>query len=379
MNIKMLLFQVCLVLQIVLSTLNAQESRLLGLQLTGRDSLGLYSKMIYYMRMDTVLDSQVIDDDGQVVFSFTEMEDYEDDYVMIRQDENSIAKVQLRCLLDTDDWITLPKTRIRLLFNRLSRFPKNHGISVLPHNDGLVYKKWYSNGYSYDELKRHFGYVDWYFPTELFFQSQIQYNKIIHDSLYCYRMSQVLGHYPTNRDIDSLASLMSAYNAEHFVGFYSYVLMKFHEPVLFGKSETGKDVFRFSWISEESFSYEPCIIRIEHFKNDRSVVYLSRQKLNDCDEEELLFEVSPIKESDYRCFLMLLESTDFNNSATIREGEGLFDTLKTNILEANINGKYHVIFRGDGEDEGMDELRRFLWDLTGLGENKIVHKRQRIE
>lgn len=50
-----------------------------------------------------------------------------------------------------------------------------------------------------------------------------------------------------------------------------------------------------------------------------------------------------------------------------------------NALEANIDGKYRVIFRGEGEDEDMEELRRFLWDLTGLGENKIVHKRQRIE
>lgn len=367
-----------LVLQIVLSTMYAQESRMLELQLVGRDSLELYSKMIYYMRMDTVFDTQVIDDDGQVAFSFTEMKDYEDDYVLIRQDENSIAKIQLRCLLDTEEWITLPKLRIRLFSNRLSMCPKNHRIAVLPHNNGIDYKKWYSNGYSYDELKRHFGYVDWFFPTELFYQPQIQYNKIIHDSLYCSRMSQVLGHDLTIREIDSLANLIAAYDAEHFVGFYSYVLMKFHEPVLWGKIKTEKEVFRFSWISENTFSYEPYIIRIEHLNNNKSVVYLSYQKLNDCDDEELFFEVFPIKESEYQCFRVLLESTDINNSATIKEGKGLFDTLMTNILEANIDGQYHVIFRGD-EDERMEELRRFLWDLTGLGENKIVHKRQRIE
>lgn len=368
-----------LVFQIVLSTLHAQENRMLGLRLVGRDSLKLYSKMIYYMRMDTVFDTQLIDDDGHVVFSFTEMKDYEDDYVMIRQDENSIAKIQLRCLLNTEEWITLPKTKVRLFSNRLSKYSNNHRIAVLPHNYGLDYKKWYSNGYSYDELKRHFGYVDWYFPTELFFQPQIQYNKIIHDSLYCNRMSQVLGHYPTKRDIDSLANLIAAYNAEHFVGFYSYVLMKFHEPVLSEKSEEEKDVFRFLWISEDFFSYEPYIVRIEHFKNDRSIVYFSYQKLNDCDEEELFFEVFPIKESDYQSFLLLLESTDFQNRTTIREGEELFGTLKTNILETNIDGKYHVIFRGEGEDEGMEDLREFLWGLTGLGENKIVHRRQRID
>ena len=48
-------------------------------------------------------------------------------------------------------------------------------------------------------------------------------------------------------------------------------------------------------------------------------------------------------------------------------------------FEANINGQYHVIFRGEGEDPALDELQKFLWSLTGLGENKIVHRSQRIE
>lgn len=370
---------ILILLQIMLLPLQAQENRRLRFQVVGIDSTVMRSKMVYYIHMDTIFDRQETDHDGHVFFSIPEMEDYEEDYVVIRQDENSIAKIKLKCFLDTSYWIKLPKTKIRLFSNCSCKCSENSEIALLPHNDSYDNKKCYSNGYSYDELKMHFGYVDWYFPTELFIQPQIQYNKIIHDSLYCCRMSKTLGHYPTNRDIDSLANLISAYNAEHFVGFYSFVLMKFHEPVLWEKSEAEKDVFRYSWISEDLFySYEPYTIRIEHY-NDWSVVYLSYQKRNDCDEEELIFEVIPIKDSDFQCFLMLLKSTDFNNSPTIREGEGLFDVLKTNILEANVDGQYHVIFRGEGEDPALDELRKFLWSLTGLGENKIVHKRQRIE
>ncbi|MBR7024083.1 MAG: hypothetical protein IKI09_11555 [Bacteroidales bacterium] len=366
--------------------MQAQDEITLVFLVNGFDSIELPVRQVYYVHEGTIVEKQTVHNTKQECVFHPKWKDYEEDLIMIRQNEATIASVQIKCLLDNEVGLTLPQMKIKLLSTSSHRYEnqliylKNDSLKLLPHDDNLHSKQWLSRGYSFEELKSHFGYVKWYFPTELFIHPQTQYNRILQDSLYCRRMSRVFGHYPTDRELDSLAHAISKYDAEHFVGFCSFVLMELNEPILHENYGMGQNVFRLTWISKEMFyDYEPYSIRLEHTPSDNTIMYVSYQKWNECDEKEMYVNIVSMKKGDYEQFLRLMETTGFYNKTTIWEDEDLFDYSNMLILEANIDGQYHVIFRGDGEDEGMEELREFLWGLTGLGENKIVHRRQRIE
>ena len=157
--------------------------------------------------------------------------------------------------------------------------------------------------------------------------------------------------------------------------WFSWLLQCLNEPILCNKYPN--DVYRFTWTSlSYIYDYDPYSVRIEVQDDGSAVLFCSYYYNKDNKKNSVCFDVSTISSQSFEKFLQMINRIGSRNKTftTDAESHSVFSAL-----EANVNGKYHVIFRAEGEDEGMEELRRFLWNLTGFGENKIVHKRQRIE
>ena len=218
--------------------------------------------------------------------------------------------------------------------------------------------------------------VRWFFPTELLYDVE-SHKKYIADSIYQSNYKRDFGRYPTAKETDSLSRRMAFNTAESIIGWYSWHLSRLQETELC--NDYREDIYRFTMVSNFRFyTHEPCSFRIEHSDDGRAVLYCSYEKRNEY-ETELYCDVYPMNEKVFSEFLAILEKDDFWDACPNVEPASLAEKDINYILEANVKGKYHVIFRGEGEDPALDELQRFLWDLTGLGENKIVHRRQRIE
>lgn len=162
---------------------------------------------------------------------------------------------------------------------------------------------------------------------------------------------------------------------KYLAKWFSWNLQHLNEPVLCHKYPN--DVYRFTWTSfSYIYDYDPYSVRIEVQDDGSAILFCSYYYNKDNKKNAVYYDVFAISSQSFEQFLQKINEINLRDTTftTNVEGHSVF-----NSLEANINGKYHVIFRGDGEDEGMEELREFLWGLTGLGENKIVHKRQRIE
>lgn len=146
-------------------------------------------------------------------------------------------------------------------------------------------------------------------------------------------------------------------------------LSQLNEPMLCDKNT--KESYRFVWYGDGILHfYDPYCFRIEKV-DGLTFVYFSYQLWDKCEESTLFHDVFFLRPEDCECLSTLISKLNQNVKS---------DNINvTSSFEANIDGQYHVIFRGEGEDPALDELQKFLWSLTGLGENKIVHKKQRIE
>ncbi len=299
-------------------------------------------------------------------------------YYCIKMENQPVLRVNVLKLHTYNDTLYTPKAIIIPTKNNVkTKTYDNTEISCfeLPKMSNTPMKLWLD--FSPESQMKLQDTIRWFFPTEIMLNIDAQKEKI-RNSYYIQNYYKEFGRYPTEGELDTLAKSMSLGAAEELIGWYSWHLLRLEENELC--NNTLKNVYRLTMVSNTFFyKYEPYSIRIEPGVNGTAVLYCSYEKHDEFGGNTLYCDIVPIDNSTYLGFQNILNQMCFWEALPVGAPNELYKVKKTNILEANIDGQYHVIFRGEGEDEGMEKLRRFLWDLTGLGENKIVHRRQRIE
>ena len=323
---------------------------------------------VYIVSSDnTVLCSSCPYPDGKTFFRLSSSVELNGVYVAIRQKDESIYRLKLSLLMSCNKPIAfgdvqLKHIEIKTLDAMESEIPLIDRCSI----------RSFQNGYDSAFIESKYGPGHWYFPESKLVRSNLTHEDFVRQYVNVETYKSVFGHFPTEKELDSLIKLKEEQDAEELAGLYSDELAQLKEPVLCEGSNN--DVYRFVWSHNLHHTYNPYCIRVESTKEGSFIMYCSYILFHPCDENQSYCDVIPLDENAFSQLLGIIEQSDFWNSKPINDNGG------TNcILEANVKGKYHVIFRGEGEDPNLDELQRFLWSLTGLGENKIVHRRQRIE
>ncbi len=348
----------------------SQETRIQTFRLSSLNGTSA-ENTIHYCQNDTILHSCSAWSDGTVIMRLDKKLDKGGIYLAIRQDETTVYRIKLD-YFDEHKSIVLPFVEITLVEDRIVKTQPD--IQPKRSCDIEDFKIMYRvNPDNHHDFKR-------YFPIESLTYSYEGYFSMMSDSSYYERFYDVVGRYPTDHDIDSLVRSEMKNDSEFYENWCSLNLYELKEPVLFEESQT--NVYRFTWFINNGIHrlYEPYSIRIEpNAVRGDAIMYFCYRYWDFCEEFPIFCDIIPIEGDVYRLFMQLIGKVNFWEKPSIIDDKDSFAGSYLNILEANINGQYHVIFRGDGEDEGMEELREFLWGLTGLGENKIVHRRQRIE
>lgn len=334
-----------------------------------------HKNYIYLMTHDTVI-GHSSPFNGISDFYLYENIKEDETYVVVKQDGDIVSRVRLDHLKNKKNvslsglTLTLNKD-VLISGNELDSMQKK--LSRTVYDPGT--KLW--PDFSPEGQMLFNDTVRWFFPTEIMLNVDVQKERI-YNSYYLQNYYDEFGRYPTEQELDTLAKNMSIGTAEDLIGWYTWNLLRLKEDELCNGSL--KDIYRFTMVSNTYFyTYDPYSMRIEPDRDGTAVMYCSYERYDECERKTLYCDIVPLGLEDYSRIQNIVKQMRFWEAKPTESPYDLYKTKKTNILEANINGKYHVIFRGDGEDEGMEELREFLWGLTGLGENKIVHKRQRIE
>ena len=366
-------------LLVLLSSITAvsQQVRVLRIKaIPSKEQHVLNFRSAYLMAQDTILQKVPIFN-NEATFYFKNDVDESKTYVVFRQNKECIYRIKLKDLVRNDRCFQLLKTEVSLVKD--NTMPEKDSSDFLGNKTKPYYgyegKLW--PDFSPEGQMRLYDTVRWFFPTEIMLNVDVQKERI-HNSYYLQNYYDEFGRYPTEQELDTLAKNMSIGTAEELIGWYTWNLLRLKEDELCNGSL--KDIYRFTMVSNTYFyTYDPYSMRIEPDENGTAVMYCSYERYDECERKTLYCDIVPLGREDYSRFQNIVKQMQFWEAKPTENPYNLYKTKKTNILEANIDGQYHVIFRGDGEDEGMEELREFLWGLTGLGENKIVHKRQRIE
>ena len=354
----------------------SQQVRIIKICVTSLENNNVQMpKSAYLTTQDTILE-KVPFFNNEAVFYLNDKVNENETYLIIKHDINCFYRIKLKNLLLDEGCFQLPKAIISLIEDNTMAEKEIVGFhrSEIKTNYNPT-KLWLD--FSPEGQMRLNDTIRWFFPTENMLNVGAQKERIL-NSYYFQNYYNEFGRYPTESELDSLAKNMSISVAEELIGWYSWHLLRLEEKELC--NDTQKDVYRFTMVSNDYFyTYEPYSLRIEPRENGTAVMYCMYEKYNECEEKSLFCDIVPFDEETLLNFQNILKEMRFWEAIPTENPNELYKTRKTNILEANINNQYHVIFRGENEDEGMEELRRFLWNLTGLGENKIVHRRQKIE
>lgn len=350
-----------------LSPLHSQQVRQLTFRITTLDNQEISGKKAYLSKQGTIFTDEVIVN-GFVSFQVDGKVSMEDIYLVTRQADDFVSRVRLDALLKSNHSVALPLMRVQMVENKL--FDGTISTSLTP----IEHHRLWGGGYSREFIEGVFGENHWYYPTELLVS-----NDSVFDAYYSHylnaRFYDDYGYYPQKSIIDSIKDALAFHSAECLVGWYSRQLIQLQEPVMC--NGYSQNAYRFVWSGGQKmqyFTYDPYSFRIELDSLGRGVLYCSYCLYDACDENQVYGDVVFMNKTKTEEFLELIKKLCFWTCKPKNDNGG-----NSYILEANIDGNYHVIFRGEGEDPALDELQKFLWSLTGLGENKIVHKRQRIE
>ena len=289
----------------------------------------------------------------------------------IRNDQGKTTNVSLDCLLHTKSILQTPYATIKVVENKIVAIDDmNFLIRLLPNRQIEPKIK---PDFSSVWQRQTTDTVIWYFPTETLLDIDY-YDNLVEDTAYLKGYYNEHGCYPDKRVKKRLAKDMAAQAAEFAGGWYSWNLLRLNEPVLCNGSVN--DIYRFTWIANTFFhEYDPYSIRIERQDEGSAIVYCNYETRSGREISSLCCNIFSIDANTFNQFLELVNTIRFGDGKSLTHQKGWQNSSVTMILEISNNSKYHVIFRGEGEDEGLEELQRFLWVLTGLGENKIVHKR----
>lgn len=358
-----------IVMLFFIATSWSQELRMQTFRLCSLDGNPM-EKTIYYYQNDSVLHISTAWSDGIVIMRMDNRIDYKDLFLVIRQDEERVSRIKMDYFKKHNS-IVLPFVKITLIEDRIiktqpdlrTRQPYKAEDFKIIHSVNLD---------NYNGFKH-------YFPIKCLEYSYEGYYSMMSDSSYHERFYEIAGRYPDDRDIDSLVLSGMRRDAMYYENWCSLNLYELKEPVLFDNYT--QDVYRFTWFINNAVhhEYEPYSIRIEPDEIGGAIMYFSYRLWDYCEEYPIYCDIIPIDKEVYQKFAEMIDRIGLVDKPSIVDEEDCFEGQYLNILEANVDGQYHVIFRGEGEDPALDELQKFLWSLTGLGENKIVHKKQRIE
>ena len=346
---------------IVLDFIQAEEgqNRTLNMFLTTEDVV-LSSSICYEGQVSFLLESQM---DNNVFIAF-------------RLRNNSVYRIALKGLLARKT-IELPQFTLHLVADKYlsDTEAEDYRKHIIDSNDDPPTKLWLD--FSTEGQMRLNDTVRWFFPTKTLMNVDAQEGKI-KNSCYIENFYNEFGRYPSESELDNLAENMSIGTAEDLIGWYSWHLLRLNEKELY--NETTRNVYRFTMVSNKYFyTYEPYSMRIEICKDGGAVLYFAYEIWDECDQHDLYCDIVPLDEDCFVKFIKLFQQLGFWEASYTENPNKLYETEVTYIIEALVNGQYHVMFRGAGEDEALDGLQEFLWELTGLGKNKIIHFRQRIE
>lgn len=342
-------------------------NRALSFRLESFSGQPIQQKYIYLAQDDSIVAKAMTCFDGVAHLVFC-CDSIRANYtVIVRQSQECVSKVRLGCFGNNDSQIALPEMKITLENDAFREI----GEKGIVNQSGKEYDGKFVFGNIPDGIQNYFPFETLSYAVSGYFQEI--------DSSYYEAFYSMVGHYPSEFEIDSIVGISRNQEASLMQRWFSYNLSMLQEPVLYENQITR--VFRFSWFVNNGYhrQYEPYSVRIEVDNQGNRTACFSYRLWDECEHNPLFCVITDLDDVMFNTFLDKIQKMEFWESPSLMEKDGSFDKGSTSILEANIEGKYHVIFRGEGEDEGMEELREFLWGLTGLGENKIVHKRQRIE
>lgn len=320
----------------------------------------------YLNRGETTIEQMVITD-GSTCCQIGLEEPVEEYWLVLSKEESCICRVNLARLLRQENGIQTQIATVSVIGDSLVEKPS----LIAPSFQSFRFFDLYS--YSKKHHINRYGCLKWYFPTELLLNQDTSYYNYVSQWYNEEKYFRDYGIQPKEGLIDSLRTAQFQFRAECLAGWYSDRLIQLNEPILCNGYP--RDVYRYTWSTNAVYcTYDPYCMRIEFDEEENAIMYCSYLRWDDCEGYALYCDIVPLQKSEITELLSLLRRIHQDSAKPLLDNGG-----SNNILESNLNGQYHVIFRGDGEDEGMEELREFLWGLTGLGENKIVHKRQRIE
>ena len=327
-------------------------------------------KTMYLCTTDSVTDNRMLRD-GRAYFVI-EKDKLDECMIAIRQDDESLLRIKLKAFLEFGEPVVTPYMKVSI--DDIESVNANYGYKKDEIKKPNVYHRFVNqNSFTKESQLKQYGVLRWYFPSELFMNKDSCYDNYLSKWFNEERYLRVYGEYPKDGLIDSVKDSLLEKRAECYAGWYSDRLIQLKEPILCNGYP--RDVYRFTWSSNEVYYiYDPYCMRIELDDEGNAIMYCSYLRWDDCEGYALYCDIVPLQKSEITELLSLLRRIHQDSAKPLLDNGG-----SNNILESNLNSQYHVIFRGDGEDEGMEELREFLWGLTGLGENKIVHRRQRIE
>lgn len=329
-------------------------------------------KRVYIVYEDSIIASSMTFKDGVVVLRIRNDFEENQTYFVTRQDDNCVSRIRLSCFHNINT-VSVNMIKVDLIEDKVLHVDD---IDIVTTQNS-VYDVKNITTIPRDDSDRNNFLTQHYYPLECLMYSCEIYKQFMSDSIWLNKYKNEIGRYPNEKEMDSLVKIFQMEDSYTFERWCSFNISQLNEPVIAGGNM--QRVYRFSWFVSNHFHrlYEPYSFRIIPSDNG-AMVYFSYRYWDMCEEFPLYNDAFFMNQETYNEFIELLQKMKFWTSPCLPD-RIYYDMAYTNVMEANIDGKYHVIFRGEGEDEGMEELREFLWGLTGLGENKIVHKRQRIE
>lgn len=194
--------------------------------------------------------------------------------------------------------------------------------------------------------------------------------QFLQDSSIMQQFAEKLGHYPSNREFDSVFFLDRMALAKSKNIHHSSFLKKLHEPILCDGYP--HEVYRLTWHSGLlAYEYHPYSIRIESFDDGKHFVYFSYVKW-DRRHNQLpsKTDVWKLDEATWNEFLALLEKLCFWDMPSEQETTIAVYDGNTLILEGYKGNRYQAVFRKESLDSAIDQISLYLWNLTGIRKNK---------
>lgn len=208
-----------------------------------------------------------------------------------------------------------------------------------------------------------------YFKDSLLLDMSFK-DQFLQDISIIQRYSEEIGHYPTNRELDSVFFLerMSLAKAEN--NRHSSFLKELREPILCNGYPN--EVYRLTWYSGFlAYEYQPCSIRIESFDGGKHFVYFSYVKWNRRHNKLVSkTDVWELDETNWNGFLTLLRKYSFWEMPSKLEATIMVCDGNTFILEGYKDNQYQAVFRIESLDSAVDQIGDYLWNLTGIKKNK---------